>query len=47
MTIENMRSWVMSAYTGDHWKAKVKRMPDSQVISLYHSLIKQGKIKGA
>lgn len=47
MTIYTMRAWVMSAYTGDHWKNRVKKMPDDQIVPLYYSLIKQGKIKGA
>ncbi len=47
MTIEQMRDWVTSAYPGDYWKNKVKKMPDKKIIALYHSLIRQGKIKGA
>ena len=42
-----MRDWVKSAYPGPNWKVKVDKMSDSQIIALYYSLIKQGKIKGA
>lgn len=47
MTTNNMRDWVKSAYPGLNWKVKVDKMSDSQIIALYYSLIKQGKIKGA
>lgn len=47
MTIANMRDWVKSAYPGQKWKDKVDKMPDNQIIPLYYSLIKQGRIKGA
>ena len=47
MTVAIMREWVKSAYPGDRWKNKVNKMPDNQIIPLYYSLIKQGKIKGA
>ena len=41
-----MRVWVKSAYSGLNWKTKVDKMPDDQIIALYHSLVKQNKIKG-
>jgi len=47
MTISNMRDWVISAYPGDKWKEKVKKMPDDQIIPIYYRLIKKGRIKGA
>ena len=47
MEVYIMRDWVKSAYPGLNWKAKVDKMSDSQIIALYYSLIKQGKIKGA
>ena len=47
MTTNNMRDWVKSAYPSPNWRAKVDKMPDSQILALYRSLIKQGKIKGA
>jgi len=40
-----MRDWVQHAYPGQKWKDKVKQMKDSQIIALYFSLVKQGKIK--
>ena len=40
-----MRDRVKKAYPGDNWKRKVDRMPDDQIIALYYSLVKQGKIK--
>lgn len=46
MTTSNMRGWVKSAYTSDSWKKKVDRMSDEQIIAIYYSLIKQGRIKG-
>lgn len=47
MEVYQMREWVVSAYPGPRWKDKVKKMTDEQIIALYFSLIKQGKIKGA
>ena len=47
MQTYQMRDWVKSAYSGPNWKAKVDKMEDNQIIALYRSLIKQGKIKGA
>ena len=46
MEVYIMRDWVKSAYPGPNWKAKVDKMPDAQILALYKSLIKQGKIKG-
>lgn len=45
MTTANMRDWVKSAYPTPNWKSKTDKMPDNQIIALYHSLVKQGKIK--
>ena len=47
MTTLDMRGWVKSAYTSKAWEAKVDRMADEQVIALYYSLVKRGKIRGA
>lgn len=47
MTSNAMRDWVKSAYYGRGWKARVDRMTDMQIVAVYNSLIKQGKIKGA
>lgn len=40
-----MQEWIKMAYPGPGWKAKVDKMTDDQIIALYFSLIKQGKIK--
>ena len=45
MNAVDMRDWVKSAYPGPNWKKKVDKMPDDQIIALYYSLVKQGKIK--
>jgi len=45
LTTVNMRDWVRSAYPGPNWKKKVDKMSDDQIIALYYSLVKQGKIK--
>ena len=45
LTTVNMRDWVRSAYPGLNWKKKVDKMSDDQIIALYYSLVKQGKIK--
>lgn len=47
MQAYQMRDWVKSAYPGPNWMAKVDKMTDKQIVALYYSLIKQGKIKGA
>ena len=47
MNISQMRAWVLSAYPNKNWVNKVNKMPDDQIISLYYSLIKRGRIKGA
>jgi hypothetical protein len=45
MDAYQMRDWVKSAYPGPNWKTKVDKMSDEQIIALYFSLVKQGKIK--
>ena len=45
LTTVNMRDWVRSAYPGPNWKKKVDKMSDDQIIALYYSLVKQGRIK--
>lgn len=47
MDANTMRDWVKSAYPGENWSNKVKKMPDSQIVALYNNLVKRGKIKGA
>ena len=44
MNTDQMRELVKDAYPGPNWKAKVAKMPDGQIIALYHSLIRFGKI---
>ena len=44
MTTNQMREMVKSAYPGPNWKSKVNKMKDDQIIALYHSLIRLGKI---
>lgn len=46
MNINTVRDWVKSAYPGPNWAEKVNNMTDVQIIALYFSLVKQGKIKG-
>ena len=46
MEAYQMRDWVKSAYPGAGWKAKVDKMTDEQIVAVYYSLVKQGKIKG-
>ena len=45
LTTVDMRDWVKSAYPGPNWKKKVDKMSDDQIIALYYSLVKRGKIK--
>lgn len=47
MTAFQMRDWVKSAYDGPAWKTKVNNMTDEQIVAVYFSLVKQGRIKGA
>lgn len=44
MTIDQMRDEVIDAYPSSKWKARVDRMSDNQVIALYHSLLREGKL---
>ena len=39
MTIEQMRAYLMSEYTGEKWKIKVRRMSDEQIVAIYKRLI--------
>lgn len=43
--IENKRSAVLNAYDGKAWKEKVLHMPDHQIVALYFSLVKRGRIQ--
>lgn len=40
-----MRDKIKRAYPSDNWEKKVDKMSDSQIIALYYSLIKQGRIR--
>lgn len=33
--IKQKRAWVADLYSGSGWKAKVKRMPDDQIVAIY------------
>ena len=46
MRAEDMRGHIKKAYgNAKSWCEKVNEMSDSQIIALYNSLVKQGKIK--
>lgn len=38
MKVSQMRNEVMTAYVGNAWKDKVKKMSDNQIIAIYHKL---------
>ncbi len=44
MTTIQMRERVKVTYPGSHWKRKVNKMTDEQIIAIYYSLIRLGKI---
>ena len=37
MNVDLMRAEIAKEYPGDNWEKKVKRMPDKQVLAVYHS----------
>lgn len=41
----NMRDAIIKAYSGEKWKSKVLSMPSEQIVALYFSLQRRGKIK--
>lgn len=43
MNVSEMRNRIAAVYDGPSWKAKVSRMPEDQVIAIYHSFLKKGK----
>lgn len=46
MTTNDMRGHIIAAYgSGKVWKQKVLKMSDGQVLAIYRSLQKQGKVK--
>ena len=38
MTIEEMRSYISNAYSGDKWKDRCGKMHRNQVIAIYHAM---------
>lgn len=44
-TVNQMRVSVGSAYPGQKWNKKVRKMDDMQIIALYYKLIKSGRIR--
>lgn len=45
MNVDQMRDVVIQVYLSDKWKTKVAAMSDSQVIAMYFSFKKTGRIK--
>ena len=44
MNIETMRREIAKVYTGNGWQKKVKAMPENQVVAVYHTFQKNGKL---
>lgn len=48
MDVYHMREHIRTAFPyGENWKLKVDKMSESQVIAVYHRMVKAGTIKGA
>ena len=45
MQVYKMRARVKSVYPSPKWESKVNKMTDGQIIAIYHTMIRQGKIK--
>lgn len=45
MANDKEREAVKAAYNSPHWRIKVNKMSDSQVVAIYKRLQSQGKIK--
>lgn len=45
MQIHQMREQVSKVYSGPGWKRQVQKMPDDQVIALWHKFKQEGRIK--
>lgn len=45
METDKMRVLIKSAYFGPRWRKKVDKMTDAQIIAIYYSLVKQGRIQ--
>lgn len=46
-SVINIREAVIAAYRSPAWTAKVKRMPDAQVIAIFNRLKEQNVIRSA
>lgn len=44
MSIAQMRKAIANAYPGADWPAKVKRMPDAQIHTVYMRLMNNNKL---
>lgn len=44
MTTEQMRQALLTAYSGQKWREKVKRMSDGQVFVVYNRLKNNNKL---
>lgn len=45
MTVKQMRDKIIKVYDNKTWRDKVYKMPNNQVIALYYTFLRQGKIK--
>lgn len=45
MSIEQMRVEIVKVYPGTKWRKRVERMPDDQVLAIYKSFERTGKLK--
>lgn len=45
MTTEQMRTAIGEVYSSDSWSAKVKKMPDDQVVAIYYKFLASGKFE--
>jgi hypothetical protein len=45
LIISDMRREILKTYPGDNWRRKVDKMPDSQVIAIYHSIMNKKRTK--
>lgn len=45
MTTEQMRTAIGEVYSSDSWNAKVKKMPDDQVVAIYYKFLANGKFE--
>lgn len=44
ISIDEMREEVIRAYPGDIWREKTNAMSDSQVIAIYNSIVRTGRL---